>query len=109
VLHRATRKAWVSMVQLLLVYGADVKAKDDMGQTVLHTTLSGIKYPGWKGRDWEEGMIELLLNMGADANVRDCFGKTALDLAESRGHESAAALLNARMTESEKPRKRLRR
>lgn len=53
--------------------GADIDAKNNYGETVLHSAaISGY-----------EGVVRLLLQRGADINAKNRYGKTALDFAST--------------------------
>jgi len=60
------------LVRLLLSWGADVHARDDMGRTALHRAAGcGMS-----------GVIKILLEKGADREVRDFTERTALEWAD---------------------------
>ncbi len=78
-----------SMVELLLVNGASVKAKTSTGRTPLHTVCEMIPEPRhsesvtsdcFRG-DPEADIITLLLQHGADVNAQSVFGQTPLHIA----------------------------
>ncbi|KAL1892390.1 hypothetical protein Sste5346_007128 [Sporothrix stenoceras] len=103
------------VVELLLVNGADVEAKDLYGWTPLSLAAAG----GYeavtrllldKGADVEansnimtplslaaaggyEAVVRLLLDKGADVEAKDHDGQTPLSLAADRGYEAVARLL----------------
>ncbi|PWW80495.1 3ank: A designed ankyrin repeat protein, partial [Tuber magnatum] len=61
-----------ALVRLLLFWGADVCARDDMGRTALHRAAGcGMA-----------GVVKLLLEKGADREVADYTGRTALGWAD---------------------------
>jgi len=61
-----------ALVRLLLSWGADVNAQDDMGRTALHRAAGcGMT-----------GAIKILLEKGADREVRDFTERTALEWAD---------------------------
>ncbi|KAG2392775.1 hypothetical protein C9374_011500 [Naegleria lovaniensis] len=70
-LHFATSKGQVSVLQVLLQYGANINLKDSTGKTALHyASLRG--YPE---------CVRILIEFGADVTVKDDDDKVALDLA----------------------------
>lgn len=72
-------------VEQLLAHGADVNAKDSLGDTVLsRAVLSGRKE-----------LVELLLAHGADVNARVFLGSTALHKASFTGNANVVELLLA--------------
>jgi ankyrin repeat protein len=67
-LRSAVRDGDLPVVQALLEGGADVRAKDEVGTTLLmHAVL-----------DADVGVVKLLLSKGADANAQNKKGATAL-------------------------------
>lgn len=71
------------LVELLLVDGLDVNARDGDGRTLL----------SWAAQRGHPDAAELLLRHGADVNVRDHAGKTPLAWAAQAGHQAVGALL----------------
>lgn len=69
--------------RLLLESGADIEAKNHVGQTPLHNALSSSRFK----------IVKLLLEYGADKNIPDNDGRTALDLALRNKHSVVAGLL----------------
>jgi ankyrin repeat protein len=83
----AARHGEADRVELLLGQGADVRARDTKGETVLHAVFSR--------RNWrlDLGPIIRLLNAGADLDARDDRGRTPLHAAAERGRREAVELL----------------
>jgi RNA polymerase sigma-70 factor (ECF subfamily) len=73
----------VAMLELLLVDGLNVDARDKDGQTLLH----------WAARQGHIDAVALLLQHKATANLKDKAGKTPLQLAFEAGHRQVAELL----------------
>ena len=87
-LHNAAWKDYVGAVSALAEGGADLdKADDDCGATALMKAA----YRG------HSGVVRRLLELGADHTAvgRDIYGddQTALEVAEAKGKEEAAAVL----------------
>jgi ankyrin repeat protein len=90
-----TESDGIESVKLLLDAGADIRAADDKGQTVMH----GAAFWGWSR------MVQLLADHGAASDVKDKKGMTPIDSAMGRNggngfggnridvHEDTAALL----------------
>jgi ankyrin repeat protein len=70
--HTAIDEGNIEAVKQHLADGADVNAKDDIGDTLLH-------YAGGKGH---KEIAELLIAKGADVNAKNDDGETWLDWAE---------------------------
>ena len=68
------------IAELLIADGADVNAKDDVGQTPLYFAA-------------DKEVVELLIAKGADVNAKDNFGGTPLDFAIRFDHTEIADLL----------------
>jgi ankyrin repeat protein len=83
-LHLAVHGGFTDIVELLLANGADVNAKDYIGQTPL--SQAGI---------YKTALVELLLVHGADANAKDHRGFTPLYHAAMMGNRAVAELLLA--------------
>jgi len=76
------------LVRLLLFWGANVNARDDMGRTALHRAAGcGMTR-----------VVEILLEKGAGKGVTDFTGKTALDWADK---EDVRELLLQEQSEGE--------
>ncbi|KAJ9643045.1 hypothetical protein H2199_004567 [Coniosporium tulheliwenetii] len=119
VLHAAVDE---DIVWLLLDYGADPRAEDRLGRSVLHALVrsehkgdavldimellfdygADPRAEDYRGRSvlyeavrWhaDEEVIQLLLDEGADPNVEDLNGNTALRYAEKRGDKTVIRLL----------------
>ena len=70
--------------KLLIKKGANINAKDEMGNTPLIMAIE----EGWAGTHW----VELLLENGADVNLPDDDGDSPLDLAKYRNREDIVAV-----------------
>jgi ankyrin repeat protein len=83
----AARHGEVERVEKLLEQGADIRAHDPKGETVLHAVFSR--------RNWrlDLGLVMLLLQQGADLEARDQRGWTPLHAAAERGRREAAEFL----------------
>ena len=83
-LHGASQCDHKLIVQLLLVYGADIGARNYMGQTALHSA-AGLGHGA---------IVQLLLNNGAGVEARDDDHKwTALHYAAKEVHDAVVRLL----------------
>jgi ankyrin repeat protein len=105
--HFKTSQQATETIQLLLAAGADVKARDSLGRSVLH----GAAFWGWNDA------IKALAAGGADVNAKDNKGMTPIDSAMGRAgghgrgnnspevHQESATLLEqlARNTPSSAP------
>lgn len=80
--HRG-KEAALSMVKLLIEYGANVNAAQHGGWTPLHQAASH----GF------EQTVRLLLNAGANPDIKSEDGRTARDMAEENGHRQVVELL----------------
>jgi len=115
-LHLSAYYGRVSVVRLLLEYGADVEATDSDGCTPLHLAafkghLSVVKLLLEYGADVDaidndggtplhlaaanghKDIVELLLERGADVNAKDNEGRTPLDVAREEGHVEVARVI----------------
>lgn len=82
-LHHAVGLGQEGVVQLLIVNGADMNAKNKEGKTALHRAVElGL-----------EGIVRLLVAGGADVNAQDNEGLTVLHRAARTGHEAIKQVL----------------
>jgi ankyrin repeat protein len=83
----AARHGEAQRVEKLLEQGANIRAQDSKGETVLHAVFSR--------RNWrlDLGLVMLLLQQGADLEARDQHGWTPLHAAAERGRREAAEFL----------------
>lgn len=83
----AARHGEAGRVEMLLERGADVRAHNAKGETVLHSIFSR--------RNWrlDLGLIMLLIQEGADLNAKDDRGWTPLHAAAERGRREAVEFL----------------
>lgn len=63
------------MIQILVRHGADINARDSVGESVLHVATR-----------INSGIFDLLIQLGADIHAKDANGETALHAA-IRGHK----------------------
>jgi len=72
-LHRAPNE---TKARQLMAQGADIRAKDDLGNTPLHeaTRLGNLK------------LVKFFLRSGANQGTKNAFGETPLDIAAIHGH-----------------------
>jgi ankyrin repeat protein len=77
-LHWAAAGGHKYLVELLLVNGADVNARNSDGQTPLHRAMVPVQKAAEKGN---MEVAELLLSHGAEVNAKDDAGTTPLHLA----------------------------
>lgn len=83
---------------LLLERGADVRASDLIGWTVLHSVVE-------KGQDTYQ-VVSLLIEKGADVQAKDVHERTALDHTRRSRQNNIVSLLmktEARLEEARKP------
>ena len=119
-LHAAVHAGDLKMVRVLLDYGLNVNALDDLGSTPLNFALeyrsevidprfvrllldhgADPNVPGWRGitqlhRASQSGRIEitrLLVEYGASVEVRDKEGRTPMDVASGEQREEIIKLL----------------
>ena len=91
-LHYAAGEGHKELVELLIVKGADVSAKNKFGETPLH----------WAAGEGHKELVELLIANGADVNARRSKyggGYTPLHVAATEGHKEIAELLVAKGVE----------
>ena len=82
-LHDAAYDGQKQTAELLIVEGANVNAKNEVGRTPLHLATG-------MGR---KEIVKLLITKEADVNAKDNDGKTPLDEAVDEGHTVTADLL----------------
>jgi ankyrin repeat protein len=85
-LHSAAYYGDLEMVQKLIEYGADIDARDELGQTPLYGLSEGIHLK-------DPGVVQLLLHHGTDVNARAKDGSTPLHRAASWGAIDVARML----------------
>lgn len=84
-IHLAAENNDCDLLLFLVKHGADIEAKNDLGQTPLHAAA-------WKG---SRDALVLLLRLGANINLKDGNGCTALTVSSMMLHkESVDTLLN---------------
>jgi hypothetical protein len=88
-LHSAAYYGDLEMVQVLLEYGVDVNAKNDLGCTPLFCTASSLI----GGHRNEHRVARFLIGHGADPNTRSVEGFTSLHLASENGRIELVRLL----------------
>ncbi|KAL6706799.1 hypothetical protein ACN47E_005135 [Coniothyrium glycines] len=81
-IHIAVEYERADLLDILLLKGADINARDKNGQTPLLWACDGIP-----------NMARLLLERGADPTIRNKYGETALHIAASTGDNSLIDLL----------------
>ncbi|MCE5231121.1 ankyrin repeat domain-containing protein [bacterium] len=82
----AAKSGDLKAVQDLLKKGADVKTRDDQGETALHLAVNG----------GHQDIAEALLTAGAEIDAKDDIGRTPLAIAVERGHSQLANFLISR-------------
>lgn len=85
-LMQALRDHYTDSARLLLEQGADVHARDDRRQTVLHAAV----------RYWEDShLVKPLVQAGAEVNAKDDTGRTPLHYAVDYGDTDIRDLIEA--------------
>jgi len=70
-LHKAVTGVQCKSAEILLSHGADISARNELGQTPLHAVMNRYcMFP----------YIQLFINHGADVNAEDNFGNTPIEL-----------------------------
>ena len=82
-LHAATYYGDAVVVEHLLLYGAEVNARNRRGETPLHDAA----------RKNREDVTQVLLSAGADFALEDNTGKTPLQVAREQGSTEVVAIL----------------
>jgi ankyrin repeat protein len=82
-LHGVIFSGDVDEVERLLSQGADINAKNEIGQTPLI----------WALKNDQIEVAELLLAKGVDVNLKNRQGRTAIDVAKERNHTDTVVLL----------------
>lgn len=84
-LHEATKQAGTQIAELLLDYKADPNARNAIGQSPLHTAVTGCAAARVYGAGAGKKMVELLLERGANPLMRDSVGRLARQLTRDLG------------------------
>jgi ankyrin repeat protein len=82
-LHYAARFGNKDVAEVLIAYGADIRAKDKWGYQPIH----------WAAYHDRPEIIELLIAKGADVNAKTSLGQTPLELAKPRRNTAAIEVL----------------
>jgi len=80
----------LDMVDFLVANGADLNARDTLGNTALHLIAVG---PGLKSVADQQKVIRELVAKGASQHLKNVAGQTPSSLASSLGQRETAALL----------------
>ena len=92
-LNLAVSRGHKDIVLVLLAAGADVKAKDSCGQTVLHKACDFTNQQREQGRSALKDIVLALLAAGADVHAKNMHGYTALHIACERQSEEVVQVL----------------
>jgi ankyrin repeat protein len=99
-LHVAATAGNAAAFSALLRHGADAKARDRGGETVLHALFTNMEYPQRADSQWTEAkasMLGDLLDLGVDVDAEcGASGMTAAHIAVQKGSFAGFELLAAR-------------
>ena len=94
-LIREHASMWMSMIASLVRKGADIHARNKIGNTVLHSAMWMLKT--------ESQCLEVtkfLIEAGCDPHARNAMERTLLELATTMGHSKVAEYLRRHSSES---------
>jgi ankyrin repeat protein len=81
--HFAAKEALSSIIDPLVIHGADIDQRSNAGETPLHIAA----------QNGSDEFAAALLSFGADVNAQDRTGATALHYAIEKGHFNVAKVL----------------